>query len=362
LPVPRTNAGTTPLAHYNSFVDETANALVDESLSINNNLAPQNQPQANQLIDQSLYNSFSPSVDKLPKAPPTNPQWDLTNQKDSEEKYAQEEEDLEDQLNQFTQQLLPDTVGFEVPKSMPVLKSNGDYQKPSTRESDNFGIKPNVSSFSSSGLDLKKGPAPVKLSSPGTISNSTPGIASAPAPASRIDFNNYPEDDYAPTDEMEALLDKSWEKTEDIPVLTEKTADMPVLTEKTQDIPILEKEKTQDIPLAKPSSNSTAGVVVAKSNISTAIAPKIDTTNNILRDTTKDNTKEGTNQVKSNFSSSNVSRPLQGNLSIISAPTGSLVENSRRTERVILIVLTLIALVGVSILIWVLLLKPLGIL
>ncbi|MBI4853418.1 MAG: zinc ribbon domain-containing protein [Acidobacteria bacterium] len=340
LPAPRTNVGTSPLPHYNSFAGDL-NSVAD---SIPNSQTDnQNQSVAPSLIDQSLYNSFSPSVEKLPNtSQPTTPQWQPALDPSSGERYK---EDLEDQLNEFTQQLLPDTVGFEVPKTMPPLKGNGEngHSKPSlleSKESNSFGVKPQVSSLSSSGLDLKKGSSPTKLSS-------SSGYAVKPASAApKVEFDDY-DDDYAPTDEMEVLVDKSWEKTEDIPVLTEKTADMPVLTEKTQDIPILEnKDKTQDIPI-KPSFSSTSAVAPVP-NIVKPVIPKQETPKN-----TTGKSITTTNNL-SNVPSSNI-------FSVTSPQTATILEDSRRTERVILIILSLIALIGVSILVWVLILRPLGI-
>lgn len=352
VPAARANVGTTPLPHYNSFAEEAATPLAEASFPLNNQTSPQNQIPSNQLIDQSIYSNFSPSVEKFDKGVKASsaiaPQWQPGVETESEQDYNQEE-GLEDQLNQFTQQLLPDTIGFEAPKSMPPLKGNGENgsHKANFKQSENLGNTPKVSSFGSPGLNLKKSPSPTKLSS------------SDYAPPPQIDFNDYNDsNDYAPTDEMEALLDKSLEKTQDIPVLTEKTADMPVLTEKTQDLPLLEKEKTQDIPL-KPSKNSAFGITpVATPNIVKPSVPKQEILKDIpIKSNFSNNS--ASRPLESNFSS-NVSRPLTGTLSI-NAPTGTLVEESRRTERVILIILSLIALIGVSILIWVLILRPLGI-
>ncbi|KAF0249877.1 MAG: hypothetical protein FD167_722 [bacterium] len=323
LPAPKTSTGTTPLPHYNSFTQEPVSSSVETNFPLNN----QNQSTpANQLIDQNL-NGFSPSIDNSSSSSAITPQWQPDVALKSNQEYVEGAE-LEDQLNQFTQNLLPDTVGFEVPKSMPSLGGNGEsgYQKPNGISANNPTAKPQISFFSSSGLDLKKSPSPTKLPS---TRESKP----------IVDFNDYNDGDY-PTDEMEALFDRSGEKTEDIPILTEKTADMPVLI-----------EKPTNIAIVKPpvNSNPTTSNTFNISNITPVIPPSTikpsPTTHSI-----------STNNIVSN----NASRPLPAMLSITS-PTGALVENSQRTERVILIILTLIALIGISILVWILILRPLGI-
>ncbi len=342
LPAPKTSSGTTPLPHYNSFAQEPVNSSVETSISVNN----QNQSiPTNQLIDQSLYNNFSPSVDNLSKSSAVTPQWQPDIALKANQDYVEEAE-LEGQLNQFAGELLPDTIGFEAPKSMPSLGSNGDstYQKPNGMSASNSTAKPQVSSLSSPLLKFKKSPLPTKLPS---TRESKP----------IVDFNDYNDGDH-PTDEMEALLDKSEEKTEDIFILTDKTADMPILTEKPANIPIA---KPLIDPTSSTSSTSISSISNASSNSNTSstssvsnITPAIPI---IMPSIVKPKPTIATNNI---ISSNNASRPLPAMLSITS-PTGALVENSQRTERVILIILTLIALIGVSILVWILILRPLGI-
>jgi hypothetical protein len=320
LPTPRSSIGTTPLPHYNSFPEDLLDSAPDPNVlaapSVNNSL-----------IDQSIYSSFSPAVENINQPlSPINSPWQPDIATKTSEDYLPTSEP-EDPLNQFTQQLLPDTVGFEVPKSMPPLPNKISPPKPN-------GTKSNTIS----GFDQTN------------TSNSEPSFRkdlaekfakNYPLPSNNSfgNFNNS--DEYAPTDEMEALSDRQWEKTEDIPVLTEKTADMPVLTEKTADIPILvEKETVFDAPVAaKPASIIPS---ISPTNTTSSIKP-------IIKETTPS---------ISNPYSSNTPKALTGILSNTN-PTGNLAEDAKRTERILLIILVLVALVGISIMVWVLILRPL---
>lgn len=323
VPAPRSNIGTTPLPHYNTFPEDLL-----ESVDSGFPMASQTNPN-NPLIDQSIYNSFSPSVDNINKSPsPINSEWQPDIATKTSEEYLPISES-EDPLSQFTQQLLPDTVGFEVPKIMPPLANNANYPKPN-------GTK-------------------ASASEPGFKTDLAEKFAkNYPLPSNNGfgNFNNS--DEYAPTDEMEALSERNWEKTEDIPVLTERTADMPVLTEKTADIPILaEREKTADIPIIKQASPMPSFAPTNATNLtnSTSSAAKPTT---IRENTPISNPYNNT----SNNASNNASRPLTSILSVNTNAPGSLVEDAKRTERIILIIIVIVALIGVGIMVWLLVLRP----
>jgi hypothetical protein len=335
LPPPRSTVGTTPLPHYHTFAEE---------LNLLENPASINSPAS--LIDQSIYNSFSETIDKSAKVSSPSPtKWQPDIAVKTNEGFAASPE-IEKPLDQFTHQLLPDTVGFEVPKSLSSI-SNNVYSKstPTNLSSNNANVSSSVSSVSSF--------SQAKLESLNTsiAKKSSNGSLATPI----VDFSDYGDPEFNTTEEMEVLADKGWEKTADIPVLTERTADMPVLTEKTADIPIL-PERTTSVPTTpKPISSSPS--------MAPSIAPSILPLANPVKPqvtTSFSKSNEVTIGTIRTISNATPSPAATGVLSITS-PTGDLVENTKRIEQIILIIIVLIALIGMGILVWILVLRPLGI-
>ncbi len=328
MPPPRSSVGTTPLPHYHTFAEELN--LLENQASLTNN------PPAS-LIDQSIYNSFSETIDKSPKVSvPTPAKWQPDIAVKTSEGFAASPE-LEQPLDQFTHQLLPDTIGFEVPKSP---SSISVYSKSTpTSLNGNIGSVPSsVGSFSQAKLESLN-TSVAKKSSNGSLANPI------------VDFSDYAEPEFNTTEEMEALADRGMEKTADIPVLTERTADMPVLTEKTADIPILPERNIGTPPIAK-SINSAP--VITPSILPVANTVKPQATTSFSKST------EATIGTIRTISNATPTRAATGVLSITS-PTQDLVENTKRIEQIILIIIVLIALIGIGILVWVLVLRPLGI-
>lgn len=328
MPPPRSSVGTTPLSHYHTFAEE---------LNLIENPAPSNNNPAVSLIDQSIYSSFSESIDKSAKVPPAA-KWQPDIAVKTSETFAASSE-IEQPLDQFTHQLLPDTVGFEVPKSQSSANNNVYSKSTPTSLNSNIGnVSSSVGSFSQAKLESLNASI-AKKSSNGSLANPI------------VDFSDYGEPEFNTTEEMEALADKGWEKTADIPVLTERTADMPVLTEKTADIPVLPERNVNVTPMAKPinSMPSIAPSILPSAN---TVKPQANTSFSKSAETTI-----GTIRTISNVTPSS---SATGVLSITS-PTGDLVENTKRIEQIILIIIVLIALIGIGILVWILVLRPLGI-
>lgn len=336
LPPPRSSVGTTPLSHYHTFAEELN--LLENSASTTNN-SSSSLPAS--LIDQSIYSSFSESIDKSAKVPaPTPAKWQPDIAVKTSEGFAPTPE-IEQPLDQFTHQLLPDTVGFEVPKSP---SSIGVYSKstPTSLNGNISNVSSSVGSFSQTKLESLNNPI-AKKSSNGSLANPI------------VDFSDYGDPEFNTTEEMEALADRGVEKTADIPVLTERTADMPVLTEKTADIPILPERNIAVTPTAKP--------INSMPSIAPSILPSANTVANIVKpQTTTSLSKSAEATIGTIRTISNVtpSRTATGVLSITS-PTGDIVENTKRIEQIILIIIVLIALIGIGILVWILVLRPLGI-
>lgn len=331
LPPPRSSVGTTPLPHYHTFAEELN--LLENSASITSN------PPAS-LIDQSIYNSFSETIDKSAKvSSPAPAKWQPDIAVKTSEGFAASSE-IEKPLDQFTHQLLPDTVGFEVPKS-PSSISNNVYSKstPTNLASNSASVSSSVSSvgsFSQAKLESLNNSI-AKKSSNGSLATPI------------VDFSDYGDPEFNTTEEMEALADKGWEKTADIPVLTERTADMPVLTEKTADIPIL-PERNVSVPTTPTPISASPSIV--PSILANPVKPQ--TTTNFSK---SNESTIGTIRTISNVAPSSAAT---GVLSITS-PTADLVENTKRIEQIILIIIVLIALIGMGILLWILVLRPLGI-
>jgi len=328
MPPPRSSVGTTPLSHYQTFAEE---------LNLLENPTPPNNTPPISLIDQSIYSSFSESIDKSAKVP-SAAKWQPDIATKTSEGFAASSE-IEQTLDQFTHQLLPDTVGFEVPKS-PSSISVYSKSTPTSLNSNISNMSSSVGSFSQAKLEsLNTSVANVaKKSSNGSLANPI------------VDFSDYGDPEFNTTEEMEALSDRGIEKTADIPVLTERTADMPVLMEKTEDIPILPERSINAVSTAKP-INSAPGVVASILPIANTVKPQVNTSFSKSTETI------GTIRTISNVTPSH---STTGVLSI-NSPTGNLVENTKRIEQIILIIIVFIALIGIGILVWILVLRPLGI-
>lgn len=158
-----------------------------------------------QLVEESLYNNFSQAATQPPSPPPTNPwQPDPSSAGD----YRPITEELEEQLNHYTVPLLPDTVGFEVPKpgapSVPVngyeRKANGHAAAPVKEET--HSPPPSYGG----GQESNGNAAEAALLEPDTM----PGPVLKPEDLF---------DDNVPTDELE-ILDKTLDKTAEVPVLS----------------------------------------------------------------------------------------------------------------------------------------------
>src|ERR1044071_4894492 len=109
IPPARENPGTTPLPPVDEFPSE---ASLDSS---------------NPSVDESIYSvpappqpNWSPTASEV-----SSDSWRPNRAVKTSEEYRPTPEEIEEDLNQFTQQLLPDTADFEVLPPQPVKENNG---------------------------------------------------------------------------------------------------------------------------------------------------------------------------------------------------------------------------------------------
>lgn len=228
--------------------------------------------------------------------------------KHREDAFADMEDNWADELNEMTQPLLPDTVGFEPPKEVPAFLN----------DSDKF-VTPAI---------------PKAFNSP-KVEALHQAIKSTPV---RSLAEVFGEEDH-PTDEIEALMDRTIDKSID------KTADIPVLQdrlERTADIP---QDKTTDIPIDQPK----------RSSESLKIKQRPIPGPNMARPSSTVPFANYNSPTQTNV------RPAITGLLAGSASFSSMQKETSQTERKVLIVVLSVALVGVLIILWALVLRPMGI-
>lgn len=170
------------IASTTSAKRDNGNSSVASSPTLNYNPAAFNEQSSESVRTVSSSGIAEVSAVETPVLPKANDSGSL--------------EDQFEQLEQFTQQLLPDTIGFEIPKggSPSFDMDTGEHVRvtngaPRTPMADNLGLK-----------------------------NPT---MNAPSDSLRVAFNSGAlEDGNAPTDEIE-VLDRTLDKTAEVPIIKE---------------------------------------------------------------------------------------------------------------------------------------------
>ena len=241
--------------------------------------------------------------------------------KNREGAVAELEDNWVDEFNEMTQPLLPDTVGFESPKEVPAFLN----------DSDKF-VTPAI---------------PKAFNSP-KVEALHQAIKSTPVKSLAEIFG---EEDH-PTDELEVLMDrtidKSLDKTADIPLFQDhldKTADIPVLQGRLERTADIARDKTRDIPIEQ----------TKRTSESLKIKQRPIPAPSIVHPSSKVPFANYNNPTQAS------ARPAITGLLADSASFSSMQKETSETERKVLIVVLSFALVGVLIILWALVLRPMGI-
>jgi hypothetical protein len=166
--------------------------------------------------------------------------------------------------NQFTAQLLPDTAGFEVPKTMPPMAGNGNEKAaPANLPAPSAAIKPVDGERLGNG-GQKPLPAPGSAFAPEAAKSSgkiKPPVNAKLAAELDAAFNNN--DEHIVTDELEIMLDKTIEKTTEAPMLSVRDESLSARTARPLPGFLSVEKPIEDMPLERVRRNEWIALTVA---------------------------------------------------------------------------------------------------